>query len=245
MSTRTSMLILAVSVLSACSANATTTPPSPSAATVPTAAATASPTPPATDAAVNEIFDTATTGQMFDLPMKVTLGKEWRALPVDIKGAVGLVHVGTPADDQRQWWGPDIWLVDGALIHDPSDVVSDAPAKPDRSRFVAWPADLFAYISSLPGVEIVSGPEPITIGSVTGTQIVARTPQIQPLVWLEGDYAWMGGGGSGLDPAATRHIALLDVHGKKVYLSFVDAPEVFGARLPLVKALYASIEFGT
>lgn len=132
----------------------------------------------------------------------------------------------TPPGDTAQWWAPDIWLVDGALVHDPADVVSDQPARADKSRFVVWPADYLAYLSGFPGVTVVRGPEPVTIGGVTGTELIAQTPPMHPTVWLRDGTSWMGGGKTGVNPVSKVHIITLDLAGQKLYLGFADDPKI-------------------
>lgn len=190
--------------------------------------------------------DAATKG--FGLHMKLTLPKHWQWLPVDPAGpppseTVGLVHVGAPPSDQSQWWGPDIVLVNGARVHRVAGAVSRQPATPDRSKFVAWPLDFFGYLSSLPGVKVITGPKPVEVGGVRGTQITIKTPPMHPIIWLKGDHAWLGGGASGVDPALTRRIILLDVKGKKLFLGFADTAAKFNKRWPMVQQLFNSIQF--
>jgi hypothetical protein len=193
-----------------------------------------------------EPLDLATRG--FGLHMKLTLPRHWQVLPLDPNGpprseTVGLVHVGTPPSEESQWWGPDIMIVNGARVHRPADVVSRQSAIPDQSKFIAWPSDFFGYLSSLPGVKVVSAPRPATVGGVRGTQITIKTPPMHPIIWLKGDTAWIGGGPSGVDPAAIRRIILLNVRGKKLLLGFGDTPGRFKARWPLIQQLFSSIRF--
>jgi hypothetical protein len=82
------------------------------------------------------------------------------------------------------------------------------------SKFVAWPADFFGYLTALPGVRVVSRPTPVRIGGVRGTQITVQTRPMHPLIWLDGDTGWLGGGPSGVDPTLTRQIILLNVKGR-------------------------------
>jgi hypothetical protein len=190
--------------------------------------------------------DVATRG--FGLHMKLTLPRHWQLLPQDPAGPppsemVTLVHVGTPSSDESQWWGPDIMLVNGAQVHRPADVVSRRSATPDASKFVPWPSDFFAYLSKLPGVEVVSTPRPVSVRGARGTGITIRTPPMHPIIWLKGDHAWIGGGPTGVDPALTRRIVLLNVKGKKLLLAFADTPARFRARWPLVQQLFGSIRF--
>jgi hypothetical protein len=193
--------------------------------------------------ALPTVFDTQTIASEFALPMKVALPAGWKPLHDGIVGALGIVNTGYPEGPDSTWWGPDLLLVDGAQIHDPSDVVSDVPATSDRSRFVAWPADFFAYIAALPGVTVVSGPEPLTVGGVTGTQIAVMTPPMHPLVWLEGDYTWLGGGQTGVDPAQERRFAVVETGGHTLFVQFGTDPATFEARDAEVRAILAGITF--
>jgi hypothetical protein len=188
------------------------------------------------------------TTKGFGLPMKLTLTKHWRVLPSDHGGAprseaIELVHVGTPPSDQSQWWGPDIMIVNGARVHRKADAVSLRPSEPDSSKFVPWPSDFFGYLSSLPGVKVIAGPRSVTIGGIRATQFTVRTPPMRPIIWLDGDSAWIGGGPSGVDPAMTRRITLLDVKGKKLLLGFADTGAKFKRRWPMVDELFGSIRF--
>lgn len=245
---RPTIVVLLSCVLAGCASTTTKVSPSahadPERSATPTSNATASAVTSA-PGATGQIFDTATIGPSFDLPMTIALSEDWRPISGDPKGALTLVHLGDPPDDTDQWWGPDIWLVDGATVHDPADIVSDQPASPDRSRFVAWPSDFFGYLASLPGVKVVRGPEPVTIGGIRGARIIVDTPPMHPIVWLMDDSAWMGGGPTGVDPASRRVIILLTVDGRTVFIGYVDAPTSFDTRLPLLDALLSSIEFGS
>jgi hypothetical protein len=191
-------------------------------------------------------LDAATKG--FGLHMKLALTKHWRVLPSDQGGppsseAIGLVHVGTPPSDQSQWWGPDIMIVNGARVHRAADAVSQRPATADSSKFAPWPSDFFGYLSSLPGVKVIAGPRSVTIGGIRATQFSVRTPPMHPIIWLKGDSAWIGGGASGVDPAMTRRITLLNVKGKKLFLGFADTAANFERRWPMVDELFGSIRF--
>ena len=191
-------------------------------------------------------FDAATMG--FGMHMKLTPTKQWRVLPSDTAGpprreTIGLVHVGTPPSDQSQWWGPDIMIVNGARVHRVADAVSQQPTTADSSKFVPWPSDFFGYLSSLPGVKVIAGPKSVTIGGMRGTRFTVRTPPMHPIIWLKGDSAWIGGGPSGVDPAMTRRITLLNVKGKKLFLAFADTAANFKRRWPMVDELFGSIRF--
>jgi hypothetical protein len=207
--------------------------PSESPSVAPSAsAATAGPT----------VFDTRTIPERFALPMKVTLPVGWTPFH-EITGALGLVKTGSPPGPDNTWWGPDLLLVDDAQVHDPADVVSSEPATSSRSDFVPWPADFFEYITELPGVEVVSGPEPITIGGVTGTQIDVKTPEMHPLFWLDGDFTWLGGGKTGVDPVAERRFAIVETGGHTLLVSLYEDPSRFEERDAEVRTLLDSITF--
>lgn len=188
------------------------------------------------------VFDTRTIAGDFGLSMKVTLPSGWKPLH-DIAGALGILNVGYPEGPDSTWWGADFNLVENAKIHDPSDVVSSEPATFDQSRFVAWPDDFFGYITALPGVSVVAGPEPITVGGVTGTQVVVMTPPMHPLVWLKGDFTWLGGGASGVDPALERRFIEVKTGGHTLLISFIDDPSRFEARDAELRAVMDSITF--
>jgi hypothetical protein len=188
------------------------------------------------------VFDTRTIADKFALPMKVTLPVGWKP-GSDIKGTLGLLYTGSPEGPDSDWWGPDILLADEARIHDPSDAVSSDPATPDQKRFMAWPADFFGYITGLPGVTVVSGPEPVTIGGVTGKQIVVKTPSMHPLVWMNGDYSWIGGGQTGVDSATERRFIVLETGGHKLFITLANDPSTFEARDTELRAILDTISF--
>jgi len=195
-----------------------------------------------TSAADPWVFDTRSITKDFSLPMRVTVPGGWKPLH-GIGGALGLVHTGYPEGPDSTWWGPDLLLVENAEIHDPSDVVSSEPARSDHSRFLAWPADFFGYITALPGVTVVSGPEPVTVGGVTGTQIVVMTPPMHPLVWLKGDTAWLGGGPSGVDPAQERRFVELKTGGHTLLVQLGWDPSTFEAKNAELQTILDSISF--
>ena len=193
-------------------------------------------------AGVPVVFDTRTIANEFALRLRMTLPSGWKPLH-DIVGALGIVNTGYPEGPDSTWWGPDLLLVEDAQIHDPSDVVSSEFALSDPSRFVPWPADFFAYITGLPGVTVVSGPEPIIVGGVEGKQIAVMTPEMHPLVWLEGDYTWLGGGSSGVDPAMERRFAVVERDGHTLFVQFGNDPATFDARDAEIRAILDSISF--
>jgi hypothetical protein len=201
---------------------------------------TPGPAPTMTASAVGTVFESSTANS-FDVPMRVTLPSSWKAL-TDVVRTVTLVHAD-PATEQSQWWGPDISIVDGALVHQPADVVSDKPESPTKTKFMPWPTDFLAYVMALPHVKVDQGPEPITIGGITGKQLIVETPPMHPLLWLKGDFNWLGGGPTGVDPASKQQLILLNVRGKNVLLRFQDNPATFDQHLPLVQKVYDTIEF--
>jgi len=172
----------------------------------------------------------------------MTLPRGWKPLH-DIVGALGIVNTGYPEGPDTTWWGPDLLLVEDAQIHDPSDVVSSEPAKADRSRFVPWPADFFAYITALSGVTVVSRPEPIILGGIEGTQIVVMTPPMHPLVWLKDDFLWLRGGKTGVDPATERRFVVVERDGHTLLVQFANDPSTFSARDADIRAILDSISF--
>lgn len=231
-------------ILVGCARN-TSTPAAPSSTPSPTKAAVAVPTV-AASAGVTPgapaVFDTRTIASEFALPMKATLPPGWKAFH-DILGALGFVNVGVPERPDSTWWGPDLLLVEDAQIHDPSDVVSSKPATADRSRFVPWPADFMKYITGLPEVTVVSGPKPITIGGVMGMDIIVMTPAMHPLVWLKDDFAWLGGGKTGVDGPAERRFVILDTGGHKLLISLANDPSTFDARNAELQKILESVSF--
>jgi hypothetical protein len=154
------------------------------------------------------------------------------------------VGINTLSFVQDNSWGAGIALVNGALVHDPADVVSDQPASADKTKYVPWPDDFFAYLTSLPRVKVIQGPEPVAIGGIQGSQIIVHTPAMHPFLWLKDDYTWLGGGDSGVDPEFKRLLILLEVNGERVLLEFDDTPNRFDERYPLVQEIFNSITFG-
>jgi hypothetical protein len=200
-------------------------------------------TPTAASPAVSTVLDTRTIATRFPLAMKITLPVGWKNRDEGIVGALAIVHTGYPEGPESKWWGPDFFLVEDAQIHDPADVVSDVPATADRSQFVAWPADFFAYITALPDVTVVSGPEPITVGGVLGTQVVVMTPPMHPLVWLKGDFTWMGGGPTGVDPALERRFVILVTGGHTLFVQLAADQAAFEAHDAEFRAILESVTF--
>jgi hypothetical protein len=202
----------------------------------------------ACNADVGSIWKSATQQKTFPVqnmqqlyPFTFTYGAEW-----DVQGGiqtVGIIYKGNPPEPESQWWGPGIILVNGALVHDPVDVGSDQPAKANKANFIPWPDDFFAYITSLPGVKVIQGPDLVTIGGIQGNQIIVHTPAMHPILWLKDDYTWLGGGASGVDPDLKRQLILLDVNGEHILLEFDDSPEKFDEHYPLVQEVFNSITF--
>ena len=199
---------------------------------------------PPTPFACGQTFKTSTIRASFSLPLSVTLPARWCAVTGGAPGTFGLIHVGSPASDDRQWWGPDVILVDGARVHRPSDAASGTPATADATKFMPWPADFFRYLSGLSGVKVLAGPKLIIVGGHRGTQIVVATPRMHPLLWLKNDFTWLGGGATGIDPPGKRQLILLTVGKQKLLLSFGDAPGTFAPRAALLQPIYRSITFG-
>ena len=156
---------------------------------------------------------------------------------------VGALHRPAPPEQQDPSPRQSPSAANGARVHRPSDAVSGQPATPDQSKFVPWPSDFFRYLSALHGVKVVSPPRRVRVGGVRGTQVTIQTPPMHPIIWLKGDHGWIGGGASGVDPASTRQIILLDVKGKKLLLVFADTAARFKSRWPLVLQLLGSIQF--
>ena len=169
--------------------------------------------------------------------MTIDVPDGWRPL-TDVPGVLTMIDVGSPPEDQSQWWGPDIALVDGARVVDPARILHPA-ATGDAS--VPWPADFVSYLTSVPGAKVVSAPEPVTIGGATGTRLILDTPPMHPVIWLKDDTTWMGGGASGLDPAMRRLVILLDVGQKHVFFQQADGPTAFAKHLPAVESLVATM----
>jgi hypothetical protein len=223
----------------AATTTATPTPP-------PSIATTPAPTAPPSAAAASTIFDTTSLGTAFDLPMTIDVPTAiWKPLPPPMygpAGSFGFVHTGTPPEDDTQWWGAGLMLVDGASVADPGSM--DKPATAADSK-KPWPASYVDYLAALPGVTVVDGPNPVTIGGVEGRQIVVNTPPMHPTIFLKGDTMWMGGGPSGIDPALTRELTELTVGGKHVIVEYVDGTERFADNRPLVDAVLKTVTFPT
>ena len=201
--------------------------------------------PAPTPLACGASFKTSTIRTSFSLPLSIALPPHWCAVTGGAVGTFGLIHVGTPVTDDSQWWGLDLMLVNGARVHRPLDAVSSKPAAADSTKFMPWPADFFRYLTSLPGVKVLAGPLPITIGGMRGTQISVATPPMHPLLWMKNDFTWFGGGATGVDATAKRQYILLTVGHDKLLLSFGDTPAAFAAHRALLRPVYRGITFGS
>lgn len=182
------------------------------------------------------------------LPVPITFSFDPTWISQDGFNSINIVDPGNPTLPPDQWWGPTIALVDGAMVHDPADIeVNVEPAQPvaaDKTKFIPWPADFFAYLTALPGVEVVQKAGNVTIGGVQGKQIIVMTPKMHPIVWLKGDASWLGGEESGVDPDFERQIILLNVHGNHLLLEFDDDPMLFPTHSQIVQEIFDSIKFG-
>ncbi|MFL5652277.1 MAG: hypothetical protein ACJ777_13445 [Chloroflexota bacterium] len=235
--------ILTASLVAACGSVAQPASPGTSSAPSPGAASVlASPTValPSAKTTGSEVFDTATIPDKFALPMTIDIPVGWRPLS-DVPGVLTMVRLGTPPEDESQWWGPDVALIDGARVVDPARMLQ--PASGD-SEPVPMPADFVTYLTSIPGADVISGPEPVTIGGVTGTKLVLDTPPLHPILWLKGDSTWLGGGPTGLDPALRRLIILLKVGDKQVFIQQADTGAAFAEHAAAVESLVATMHFG-
>lgn len=217
-------------------------------------AAASSPVPPTTEAPQSRepstgpqasagptTFDTTELGTWFDLPMTLELPEHWMPL-TRAQTAVqtfSVVHAGDPPSDESQWWGFGGDLVDGAWVNDPSVVTS-----PDSGGNIKlpWPASYVDYLVEIPGVELVSGPEPVTVAGTTGRKVTVITPPMHPTIYTNGDFAWLGGGKSGIDPAFERQLIELTLNGKKLLIEYVDDPAKFDSRVAEVNSIIASIK---
>ena len=122
--------------------------------------------------------------------------------------------------------------------------VSNQTPTANKSKFIPWPTDFYAYLTALPGVKVIQGPENVTIGGIQGSQIIMDTPILHPILWLKDDFTWLGGGETGFEQASRRYMILLNVHGEHYLLKFDDDPTTFDAHYPLVQEIFNSIKFG-
>lgn len=208
-------LVLPVLVLAACG-SAATAPPSAPPSAPPTAQPTALPPSPS-PASLITFHSPEDAG--FRLPLSLTHGPEWE------------VHVGINALDivQSNTWGPSIFLVNGAKVADPSDMTNTIP----------WPDDFFTYFASMPGVKVIQGPEPVTIGGIAGSQVVVHVSSFGPFLWLKDDYTWIGSKAQD----EKWQLVVVDVRGERVLLWFPDSPTTFDVRYPIVQQIYETISF--
>ena len=232
----------AAALVAACGSTAGTAQPSTSTASQP-AVAVASPTPrPKPSAAAGTTFDTTSLGSLFDLRMTVELPVGWIPLQPPTygpAGTFGAVH-GTYTGDTSTWWGPGWTLVEGASVLDPADLND-----PQGNAKQSWPSSYIDYMTSLPGVTVVSGPSPVTVGGVQGRQVTMKTPAMHPTIYLKGDTAWLGGGKSGIDPAVVRRVIELTAGGKKLLIEYDDLPSSFDQRVQTVEGIIQSTRFGS
>ncbi len=224
-----SVLMLVCVLLSACAPAAT---PSPAPTAIPPTAVRP------TTVSSNQITFHSPENAAFHLPLTFSYTSGWEtnvhANAIDIVNA-------NPAVPQREWWGAGISLVDGAKVADPAKITDPAQMKTSSlSDFVPWPADFFAYVSSIPGMKVMQAPTPVTIGGVQGTQIIVRTPAVMhTMLWLKDDWTGLGDDYSN----RIKQLILLDVNGELVLLEFDDSPEKFDERYPLVQEIFNSITF--
>lgn len=215
--------------------------PSPSSS--PSATPTAAPTDVALPSAavIDGVLDTAALGKDFTLRMRVPIPEGWFTLLPEVKAPPRTFNIvqGDQTDDST-WWGPGFMLVDGAMVRDPAK-----PADPvdPKSAFVPWPSSYLDYLQSLPGVQVIDGPSPLTVGGIDGRAMTIETPAMAPTVWLKDDYAWIGGGRTGVDPAMGRFLVELNVNGTPLVVEYDDDPAKIVSRIPQVEALLAGIQF--
>jgi hypothetical protein len=218
------------------------------AAAAPTPAATAAatrkpatPSPTPNPLAGPTTFD-ATTIDGFDVPVTIQVPAGWIVLtPPQYTAPRSFNLVEGEFSDDSTWWGPGFAAVDGASVVDPAFLDQKASAGDPK---LPWPASFIDYATGLPGVTVVDGPSPITIGGVEGRQIVLKTPVLHPLVYLKDDFAWVGGGRSGIDPALVRWEVELTVGGHPLWIEHLELDQAHMDKdLPQVKALVDGISF--
>ena len=128
----------------------------------------------------------------------------------------------------------------GATVVRAADVA--VPATETQARD-PWPADLYGWISKLPGVATVAAPTPVTIGGAPGTRFTVTTPAMHPLFHEKGESMWVGGGNTGLDPAYTRQFIVLTVSGATLVIEYDDVASQFDQRVRQIDAIVDSITF--
>jgi len=165
----------------------------------------------------------------FRLPLSITYGPEWEA-QVGIN-VINIIYKGNPPQPNSEWWGPDIILLNGAQVADPEDM----------TKLMLLPDDSFAYITSLPGVKVIKGPESVSPGGLQGNQLIVDQTPFHPFLQLKDDYAM-----NGQDvPEFKQLMILLDVNGEQqILLWFPEPRETFDQRYLLVQEIFNSITFG-
>jgi hypothetical protein len=79
------------------------------------------------------------------------------------------VLYGDSNGDPDRWLGPGFALLDGAPVRDPAkDAVSGT------SDLIPWPASYLDDLAKLPGVEVLDGASPVTIGGQAGARSASR-----------------------------------------------------------------------
>jgi hypothetical protein len=179
-------------------------------------------------AAQQKTFPVQNMQQLY--PFTFTYGTEW-----DVQGginAIDIIYKGNPPEPQSAWWGPSIYLVDGAKAADPKDTTKTIP----------WPDDFLAYVAAFPTVKVIQGPDAVTIGGVQGNQIIFHTSTGPCFgLWLKDDYTWIGSGPTCGD--GKSQMILLETNGKHILLWFPESPEKFDERYALVQEIFNSITF--
>src|SRR5262245_9351098 len=235
---------LALLLVAACGSGSAAAPKAtlpPTAAPAQSVAPTLAPTvaPATVPSAAAQVLDTSGMGDAFPIAMRVPVPQGWLMLLPSSMTPIRTAAVlnGDPADDTT-WWGPGFMVVDGAKVRDP---LKDAPAGSDD--FVPWPASFLDYIAALPGVEVLAGPSPITVGGIEGRALTVNTPAMAPTIWIKGDWTWLGGGKTGIDPAFGRYYVELDVHGTPLLIEYDDDPARLAERIPEVEAVLSTVTF--
>jgi hypothetical protein len=152
-------------------------------------------------AIVDGVLDTAALGKDFTLRIRVPITEGWFTLLPEANAPPRTFNVlqGDQNDDST-WWGPQFNLVEGAMVRDPTKTVDPLDQK---SAFVPWPASFIDWIQTYPGVEVLDGPTPVTVGGIEGRAITVNTPAMAPTIWLKATTR-----GSGAGPqASTRRSA--------------------------------------
>jgi hypothetical protein len=213
--------------------------PSASPSATPTAAPSSLPLPSA--AIVDGVLDTAALGKDFTLRMRMPIPEGWFTLLPEANAPPRTFNVlqGDQNDDST-WWGPGFGLVDGATVRDPGRTVDPLN---QQGAFVPWPRSFIDWIQTYPGVQVVDGPSPVTIGGIEGRQITVNTPAMAPTIWLKDDYAWLGGGSTGVDPAMGRYYVELNVNGTPLLIEYDDSQANLLVHLSQVQGLLAGITF--